>query len=262
MHAVACCICLYIAILLTGICADRLVANESRLGEAQWPAAVLVAYWCWMIFLRLRGETSSTAMDVYQLMWSCNVVMPVTAIAILLRRPALLCAQGIFVAIDQVLWYVDWLGYLLFGKFPVKVIAYLFWPTTPPSRRISSLHHVLFGPFVIWLGSRECCLPLGRGFVVSLAQTIVCEVICRYTTPLEVIDRNGAVCYMNLNLCYEAFRDVKVSWIRVFDRDIAIRYLPWMLWIWNAGNMGLFSMLAVILVPFMRLFGVSGGICF
>lgn len=27
---------------------------------------------------------------------------------------------------------VTTVGYLLFGKFPVKVIAYLFWPTTPP----------------------------------------------------------------------------------------------------------------------------------
>ena len=36
--------------------------------------------------------------------------------------------------------------------------------------------------------------------------------------------------YLNINLCYECFRDVKVGWIRRYDRRSASVYLPWMLW--------------------------------
>ena len=36
--------------------------------------------------------------------------------------------------------------------------------------------------------------------------------------------------YLNINLCYECFRDVKVQWIRRYDRQGPGIYLPWMLW--------------------------------
>ena len=36
--------------------------------------------------------------------------------------------------------------------------------------------------------------------------------------------------YLNINLCYECFRDVNVAWIRRYDRGKASVYLPWMLW--------------------------------
>lgn len=42
--------------------------------------------------------------------------------------------------------------------------------------------------------------------------------------------------YLNINLCYECFRDVKVAWIRRYDRAKPTIYLPWMLWmlVWNS----------------------------
>ena len=36
-------------------------------------------------------------------------------------------------------------------------------------------------------------LPVGRGFVVALLQTIACQAICRFSTPLE-IQRNEELC--------------------------------------------------------------------
>lgn len=36
-------------------------------------------------------------------------------------------------------------------------------------------------------------LPVGRAFVVALLQTVACQAICRFSTPLE-IQRNEELC--------------------------------------------------------------------
>eukprot|EP00434_Breviolum_minutum_P003192 symbB.v1.2.002810.t1/scaffold91.1/size338584/15 len=254
-HACVVCTFLYVVMLLVGTGADALLADDV-LPSKKVSAWLLLLYWSWLVLLRLRCETGSVASDVYQLMFSCNFSMPMAAAAILLQRPVLLCAQGILVAIDQVLWYVDLLGYLFLGKLPVKVVGYLLWPSTPLSRRISCIHHVLFEPLVIYVGSQGQSLPVGRAFLVALLQTIVCQAICRYTTPLEIQLANGEVSYLNINLCYECFRDVKVAWIRRYDRAKPAIYLPWMLWIWNGGNLLLFLILACPLLWTLNFCGI------
>ncbi|CAK9108242.1 unnamed protein product [Durusdinium trenchii] len=255
-HALVVCGLLYAAMLAVGFSIDRLLAREEELPPSAWAAYALLGYWSWLVILRLRCETASVAQDVYQLMFSCNFSMPVAAAAIYWRKPILLCAQGILVAIDQVLWYVDLLGYLLTGKLPLKVVGYLLWPSTPLSRRISCIHHVLFEPLVICVGSQGQSLPILRGFLVALAQTVVCQAICRYTTPIE-IQHGKELCYLNINLCYESFRDVKVAWIRRYDGAKASSYLPWMLWIWNGGNLILFLLLAFPLLWLLNYCGWS-----
>eukprot|EP00929_Paragymnodinium_shiwhaense_P001853 TRINITY_DN102062_c0_g1_i1.p1 TRINITY_DN102062_c0_g1~~TRINITY_DN102062_c0_g1_i1.p1 ORF type:complete len:313 (-),score=31.93 TRINITY_DN102062_c0_g1_i1:261-1136(-) len=261
-HPVICCVILYLCMAATGLSADHYLCGK-LIGEfPAAPYAILALLWhfSFIVVLRCRGETASVSQDVYHLMFSCNFSMPLAALAIYLQKPVLLCAQGILVAIDQVLWYVDILGYALTGKMPIKVIGYLFWPTTPWSRRITCFHHVLFEPLVVVVLARgDYGIPLGSGFVVALLQTIVCQVICRYTTPLEVdVAKDDKKGYLNINLCHESFRDVKVAWIRRYDGAPAIQYLPWMLWIWNVGNFVLFAVLAVVLTVPLRLAGYPG----
>eukprot|EP00933_Yihiella_yeosuensis_P065038 TRINITY_DN68633_c0_g1_i1.p1 TRINITY_DN68633_c0_g1~~TRINITY_DN68633_c0_g1_i1.p1 ORF type:complete len:316 (+),score=33.90 TRINITY_DN68633_c0_g1_i1:46-948(+) len=246
-HAISVCVLFHIMVLAVGLLADELMAPGSTAGSSnveEFPAAptaalAILSYWIFLVGLRLYGEGGGgRVLVIYELCWACSASLPFAATAAYLRRPALLCACALWVAIDQVLWYVDIIGYALIGKFPVKVCGYLFWPSTSWTRRITSLHHVLFAPIVVILCARGRGVPLGRGFLISLAQTVICQLICRYTTPLEMPhkkEKNGLY-YMNINLCYEAFRDVKVAWIRRCDRMKPIIYLPWMLWIWNLGN--------------------------
>lgn len=257
-HACVVCVLLYATMLAVGTGVDRVLAGDLLLPEGMkaW-AAVLLAYWSWLVLLRLRCETGSVAADIYQLMFSCNFSMPMAAAAILARRPVLLCAQGLLVAIDQVLWYVDLLGFLVLGKLPVKVVGYLFWPSTPLSRRISCIHHLLFEPLVIYVGSQGQSLPVGRAFLVAFAQTVLCQAVCRFSTPLEIQRPNGELCYLNINLCYECFRDVKMAWLRRYDRRSAAVYLPWMLGIWNGGNVLLFLLLAWPLLRLLNFLGWS-----
>merc|ERR1712224_1058874 len=124
------------------------------------------------------------------------------------------------------------------------------------------LHHVLFEPFVVILCAQaDCGLELGRSCVIVGVQTMVCQAICRFATPLEVSHpkERDRFYYMNMNLCYEAFRDVKIEWIKRHDRAVPLYYLPWMLWIWNLGNLLLFVPMSGLLCFFLRsVFGVPG----
>eukprot|EP00418_Pyrodinium_bahamense_P081082 CAMPEP_0179072572 /NCGR_PEP_ID=MMETSP0796-20121207/32125_1 /TAXON_ID=73915 /ORGANISM="Pyrodinium bahamense, Strain pbaha01" /LENGTH=330 /DNA_ID=CAMNT_0020769739 /DNA_START=36 /DNA_END=1026 /DNA_ORIENTATION=+ len=255
-HATASCVLFHAAVLVVGLLADTLLGGGvgGELPPRPGAAAGLAAYWVALVSIRLWAEVDGRVLVVYELAWSCSATLLFAAFATWLRRPALLCASGLLVAIDQVLWYVDIAGFLLTGKMPVKVCGYLFWPSTPFARRITSLHHVFFEPVVVALCAQGPGLPLGRGFLVSAAQAVVCQAVCRFTMPLEVahVREKRGFYYMNVNLCYEAFRDVQVRWIRRHDRARPAVYLPWMLWIWNFGNLVLFTVLAALLLPALR----------
>lgn len=164
-------------------------------------------------------------------------------------------------AIDQVLWYVDLCGYLILGKLPIKVCGYLFWPSTHFAKKVTGMHHLVFVPLVVTLCARGAGVPLARGFVVSAVQSVVSQAVCRFSTPLELPPPPGEdePRYMNINLCYEVFRDLKgVDWIKRHDRARPAVYLPWMLWIWNLGNFLLFTTLASLLLLVLSCLALPG----
>jgi len=58
------------------------------------------------------------------------------------------------VAIDQTMWYVDLLGYILARRFPVGVCKYLLQAQHRTWTRLAtSWHHVFFIPVVVWVRS-------------------------------------------------------------------------------------------------------------
>lgn len=264
-HAGAACVLVHVAVLLTGCLADEALSDLSDAAAVPQPpsglaAQGLLAYWLALAGMRLWSEAGARELVIYELAWSCNASLLFAAAALWLRRPALLCACGVLVAIDQVLWYVDIIGYLVTGKMPIKVCGYLFWPSTHWVRRLTSLHHVFFEPLVIFLCVQGGGVPLARAFLLSAAMTVACQAACRFTMPLEIPhpkEKDGKY-YMNVNLCYEAFKGVKVEWIKRYDRAAPALYLPWMLWIWNLGNFVLFTALAALMLLPLRLLGWQG----
>lgn len=259
----------HVVMLSTGLATDYFVSavvggSQQSTGHAQLTfariscALVLFCYWVLLLSLRFIIDRDKRGAVVYNLMFCCNVTLPLAAIAVLLQRPALLCAQGMLVAIDQVLWYVDLAGYFMVGKPPLGVVGYLFWPSTTLSQKVTCVHHVLFEPLVICICMSQSGIPLGQGFLVSAVQSIVCQAFCRYTTPLELVGKDDKRHYLNLNCCHEAFRDLKGDWLHRYDGAPKRVYFPALLAFWNFGNLSLFTVLAGILLAPLRLNGVEG----
>lgn len=261
-HAVTMVVILHVLAFATGIWADSQLAAVLLEKDKVMPAAPRAALGLavyWVLFATARfvdekpwGRVGST----YGLAWSCNATLLFAAAAIWLRRPALVCACGMLVAIDQVLWYVDFAGYLLTGKFVINVCGYLFWPSTTFVKRISAVHHLAFVPLVVVL----CCrgghgVPIVRGFLISLAQAVTIASWCRFTTP-HVLQEPGQAepRYMNLNLCYENFKGVKFPrWILEAVGPRAHRWLPGLIFFWTAGSLLFFALFAGVLIAALRL---------
>lgn len=255
-HALLTVAVFYASMLSVGLVFER-VLHDALGGLPELPAtaaaataAFLGTYWVALIATRLALEADRRVLVMYDAIWSCTATCLLGAVAAVLRRPALLCACGILVAISQVLWYVDILGYLVTGKLPIKVCAYLFWPTTHWSRRVTGMHHLFFEPLVVLVCASGSGVPLLRGFLISVAQSVVCALVCRGMTPCEVEQgrENEGRYYLNLNLCYELFRGVKIQWLRRYETTEPIVYLPRMLVCWIVGNFVCFAFLSALML--------------
>ena len=53
------------------------------------------------------------------------------------------------ISVDQVLWYVDLIGYVFTKKFVIGVAKYITWPETTKLRLMTSSHHLWFIPLLI-----------------------------------------------------------------------------------------------------------------
>ena len=102
-----------------------------------------------LLLVRLLATGS---MALYEFLWACNISMILATIGIGTCRPILVGAAAVSVSVDQVLWYVDLLGFVLTRgeKFVVGVAKYLTWTQTSWARRLTSTHHLWFIPYCIW----------------------------------------------------------------------------------------------------------------
>ncbi|CDJ46696.1 hypothetical protein, conserved [Eimeria brunetti] len=62
---------------------------------------------------------------LYDAAWACNLALALTAVALWLNIPFLVSACSCWVAVDQLLWYVDCISYLIRGRFLVGVAKYI-----------------------------------------------------------------------------------------------------------------------------------------
>lgn len=248
-HGVVVNLLLHLVVLATGAAAEEAIAaglgvHTPPLLEQRGPAFALVLYWALVQGARLALDSARRTVVVYDMAWSCNMSMVLAASALLMQRRTLLYASGCMVAIDQVLWYVDVIGWAIRGKFPLRVVGYLFDPQTSVAKKATCLHHFFFLPLIVLLAlpssSGGAALPLLlQGFAISAVQTVACQAVCRFCTPIEVrLDGNEDPVYLNINLCYEAYRGLgsALAWTKRFDRAPPHLFLPWMLFFWNAGN--------------------------
>ena len=93
----------------------------------------------------------------------------------------LLEAALITVSVDQILWYVDILGFVVKRKFPVGVAKYLVWPETSNLRRFTSTHHLWFIPLIQYVIGKQVLSH--ESFSMALINIIILEIIGRTTVP-------------------------------------------------------------------------------
>ena len=142
---------------------------------------------------------------IHELNWACNSALILSSIGFSTCRPQLAVGAGIAVSIDQVLWYVDVFGYLIYPKkkFLVGVCKYLTWTTTSWIRLATSTHHLWTIPLIV-LGAKN---DLGGWRTQVLSHVIVSlHVFCsRLLTPKGLEDGR----YLNVNLSWEIWEDIK-----------------------------------------------------
>ena len=209
---------------------------------------------------------------MYELTWLCNSTLLMGSIAFggfdngettnwfLKRRPLVATACCIGVSIDQVLWYVDLVGYLALGKFPVGVMKYLTWQQTLWIDRLTCTHHLWTIPFFIYASNDQ----LGfNSFQLSVCIVTIKVCVSRWLTPhcIQIIkddeDAKGAKFdphryrYLNINLCHELWRDITFRFLQIsHDKPSGWVYLWRLLWRWHLFNYLVFE---AILSPLSRL---------
>mmetsp|Transcript_733 Transcript_733/g.975 ORF Transcript_733/g.975 Transcript_733/m.975 type:complete len:335 (-) Transcript_733:53-1057(-) len=220
---------------------------------------------------------------LYELTWLCNSTLLMGSIAfgvfdadvgtnntswLFRRRPIIATACCIGVSIDQILWYVDLVGYLISGKFPVGVMKYLTWPQTLWIDRLTCTHHLWTIPLFIYASNN----PLGfDSFKLSFCIVTMKVCLSRWLTPhcIQVIkskdgdgNENEAVVaetnsdprryrYLNVNLCHELWRDITFSFLQIsHDKPPGWLYLWRLLWRWQLLN---YLVFVGILSPLSRI---------
>lgn len=127
-------------------------------------AKFVLIYYTWILVTRLKEYGSYTLLEM---LWGCNVSLIQAALGVLLDSPLMVGSAVTTVAIDQICWYVDILGYIATKKFIVGVTKYITLPETGLSKIYTAMHHLWFMPLFFWVLRRH-------GYVRSGSWTISC----------------------------------------------------------------------------------------
>ena len=78
---------------------------------------------------------------------------------------------------------------------------------------------------------------------MALINIIMLEIIGRTTAPREVTLVSGKHVYMNINLSWELWKDVKIKFLEVFAKQPFYIYLPSLLVVWGGMSYIFFELL-------------------
>ncbi len=169
-------------------------------------------------------------------------------------------------------WWIDSIGYIARGKFVVGAAKYMTNPETTWYRKMTSLHHLWFMPACLWVRDAAApparsaqparalgaaCQPtapsprsaplqvlrdhggvIDGSFTLNVVITGVIAVIARAVSPfLASVPQGGGQKpkseYLNINCCYEFWKDVKAKPLHMFDQRHPVIYLPFLIVVLN-----------------------------
>jgi calcium/calmodulin-dependent protein kinase I len=169
-----------------------------------------------------------------EILWGCNIALLLSGVGIATNRPMMVGTAVCVVAVDQLCWYIDVLGYVATRKFPVGVAKYMTAPTTTWVHAITGTHHLWFIPVaLLWLASHGGIPP--GSYWGSVATTSVIATLARMFTPFAVRQGLNAqdVRVWNINLAYEFYDDVAIPPLHVMDHKPPHLYLPFLILVCN-----------------------------
>lgn len=137
------------------------------------------------MFMMSSRYLENGSVVIYEFLWACNQALLLGAISMITRDSNLLRATIVLVSFDQLLWYVDLLGFFIKRKFYVGVAKYVIWPETTKLRLMTTFHHVWYIPLVLWLTApsvSSCGLNL-QVFALCCAMSLALAVIGRLSAP-------------------------------------------------------------------------------
>lgn len=113
------------------------------------------------------------------------------------------------VSMDQILWYFDTFGYLIFKKFFIGVAKYMTWPQTSLARKVTATHHLWTIPILSRLLVNQTDFPK-ENILFGIFMSIFTNGIARVFVPHSLKEKNGEEFYLNVNLVYGLWKDVKI----------------------------------------------------
>jgi len=163
-------------------------AKSSASGKSFWVACGSFIYAILLLIIRLTSNSPGIHRFavLYELTWLCNAALLFGAtFGLLTCRPRIATGFAIAVSIDQILWYVDVIGYtynVLSKKkkmFPVGVCQYLIWPQTQWSAKITCTHHFWTIPLLVYGAGG---IDWGS-YIMNIVMVLVFVVLSRWLTP-------------------------------------------------------------------------------
>jgi hypothetical protein len=193
----------------------------------------------------------------YEYTWLCNATLVMGAYSLLTERPALALAYGLTVAIDQLLWYVDGVVYLLTKRTWIGVFRHIFRADTQWYQLWTTWHHVWTLPLLAWATwGPQLRYWLFQAWHLSSAVVTLNVLASRLLTPYGVViqtleEDNGKspatsfFHYLNVNLSYEVWKDLakNIGYLRIEeDRPGVPLYLTRLLTRWMLLNTLIFAL--------------------
>ena len=191
---------------------------------------------------------------LYEYTWLCNSTLVMVSIGLRTCRPILASSFCVAVSIDQLLWWVDLVGWTIsgFATFPIGVAKYLTWPNTSFATRITATHHLWTIPLTLHAVGRQMHWS---SYLLSVYVVTSHVLLSRWLTPFTIRgirknkddDDETKHCddkYLNVNLSHEVWKDIKFGFVQIKkDNPSTCKYLFRLLLRWNLFNCGTFVFL-------------------
>jgi len=189
---------------------------------------------CYLVILHSSRCVTLGLHYLGEILWGCNIALLLAGVGIATNRPLMVGTAVCIVAVDQICWYIDVLGYFVTGKFIVGVAKYMKAPTTTWVHFWTGTHHLWFIPISIaWLGQHGG-VPSGSYWGSVLVTTVIAS-MARVMTPYSVLHGvdNQSVHVWNINLCYEFYEDVAIPPLHILDHRPPYVFLPFLVVVCN-----------------------------
>ncbi|CAG9315697.1 unnamed protein product [Blepharisma stoltei] len=203
--------------------------KDTKPTSTQLKLGIFLFIYAFIVFISRWRQDKQIA--IYDMFWQCNVSLIITALSSILGRIDIMCAGAAAVALDQTLYWLDAISFLLTGKFKLGVARYLTWKETTWTKVLTATHHLWFIPLTL-LAAEE--MPW-RSFPMSVWMVILVTNMSRLCIPFEIPFKTQMK-YMNVNCVHECWKDIKFPLFHIFDHKGWLGAFVLLNFNWNGGN--------------------------